>query len=241
MDRSIKVSTIVQVSGRDNGLKLISRVIEGDLTLEYCESAGIARFRDEMHLPWLVLLLFFPFSLSDSPAPDLTIPQMFFFIGIAAVVEVILDLAWRFLSISQFSGFPYRSLPLVSMRFAGSHLAPRFRAHLPLFTVGAEPARVFDYAYRPHGHHFCSTALSMRNANFRVTHANPVAQASTSPFSTMTPFYDRVCSKVGMRKCGRIRSNIRDQSTGEGRRSSPCPSGVVLDGAQPYRVDNGVY
>lgn len=48
-----------------------------------------------------------------------------------------------------------------------------------------------------------------------VFHWKPVAPASASPSSTTTPFYDCVCSRVHMRKSGRIRSKIRDRSIGE--------------------------
>ena len=40
-----------------------------------------------------------------------------------------------------------------------------------------------------------------------------------------------------MRKCGQIMSKIRDQRIGEGGRSSPCPSGVAVDEADPGRMD----
>lgn len=44
---------------------------------------------------------------------------------------------------------------------------------------------------------------------------------------------------VGMHKCSAIRRKIRNWSIGAGRRSSPSPSGVVVDGTQSERVDSG--
>lgn len=62
---------------------------------------------------------------------------------------------------------------------------------------------------------------------------------SISPSSTTIPSYDLVCSKVGMPKCGRRTSKIRDLRIGEGGRSLPCHSRVAVDETQLERLESG--
>lgn len=57
---------------------------------------------------------------------------------------------------------------------------------------------------------YFSTALSLRNADYRAI--SPVAP---------TPFYYRICSRVGVPKCGRVKNKIFHRGIDEGGRSPP--------------------
>lgn len=81
--------------------------------------------------------------------------------------------------------------------------------------------RVFHCAYgrRMCYHTFSFRQASMRNVDFRAnsTTSNPSPRILV-PSSITTPFYDCRCSSVGVRRYDRIRSKIRNRSTGDGRK-----------------------
>ena len=106
--------------------------------------------------------------------------------------------------------------------------------------AGVAPARVFHCVYKPRARdHFLSIAVSMCNAeHLFVSPTSLLLPLVSLPMSsTTTPLYCRACSRVDVRKYGRITSKIRDLRIGEGRRSSPRPSGLAIDEAQTERVD----